>query len=198
MSPWSIFSILALIVTTHMGDTYQKLVPAHVSQTEAPQVAEAMLAFLIERQVILPDRIDNVMDAEEGYPPGPQYQQAVQQDPPSDLRKQTTNGVEVSLGRNVFWADEPTAVQCPHCGHNMVKRKWEKAIDAWYRQAGGDQLTCDHCGKSSSVVEYEFEPTWAFGEVGLTFWNWPPLHPGFLSQMSQQLGRPLRVVTGQF
>jgi hypothetical protein len=181
-----------------MGDTYQKLVPAPVSKAEAAAVAQAMLHFLIERQIILPDPIDVVLDSEEGYPPGPRYLDAVGGDPPPGLLKQTTNGVEVALGRNVFWADEPQAVMCPHCGYNMVRKKWEEAIDAWYRQTGEDGLTCAQCDRTSSVVTYRFEPVWAFGEVGLTFWNWPPLRESLIADLAQHLGRKLRLVQGEF
>ena len=180
-----------------MGDFYQKLVPIPVSKAEATAVAQHLLQYLIQRGIILADPVDNVMDSEAGYPPGPHFIEAVEKDPAPGLLKQTTNGVEVALGRNVFWADEPKAVNCPTCGHNMVRKKWEQAIDAWYRQSGGELLTCESCGQAHSVVEYEFVPTWAFGELGVTFWNWPPFRAEFVAELAEHLGKELRIVNGQ-
>jgi len=53
-------------------------------------------------------------------------------------------------------------------------------------------------GKAHSVVAYEFVPTWAFGELGFTFWNWPPLRPDFVAELAEHLGKDLRIVTGQY
>lgn len=175
-----------------MADVFCKLVPCNVSAEEAPQLAEKVLAYLVERRILKPYESDD-----SSFAPGSNYAKIIQKDPAPGLPFVANNEVEVIRGRNVFWTSHADSVRCPHCSHDMSKSKWQKAIDEWYRETGRDALTCTNCGQSSSIADYDFEPTWAFGHLGFCFWNWPPLRADFLHQLESLMGHPLRVVEGK-
>jgi len=44
------------------------------------------------------------------------------------------------------------------------------------------------------VTEWSFEPGFAFGNLGFTFWNWPPFLSGRLIDEVGRLLSPHRVV----
>lgn len=55
-------------------------------------------------------------------------------------------------------------------------------------------MECPSCGAAFPVTEWSFEPGFAFGNLGFTFWNWPPFLSGRLIDEVGRLLSPHRVV----
>jgi hypothetical protein len=41
-----------------------------------------------------------------------------------------------------------------------------------------------------------YEPPWAFGNLGFTFWNWPQLKVDFVIELAKLLGHKTRMISG--
>ncbi len=71
-----------------------------------------------------------------------------------------------------------------------------QAVDDWHR--GGDgMLDCPACNFSAPITKWRTEPSWAFGDVTITFWNWPPIAASFLHQVEAAAGQPVKIVRGK-
>jgi hypothetical protein len=181
-----------------MGENFQTIVVPGVQQENAPRLAEAVLKFLIEREIISPERTDCTLGAGGGHPPASRFEEAVVE-ASSHVRRLRTNGMDVVIRREVFHNGGAglDAVRCPMCGANQVDGDWGTAVDAWY--AGDDKapLACDACHATSPLTQWSFEPPWGFACLAFTFWNWPPLKPEFIRQVSDILQQKVLLVAGK-
>lgn len=100
-------------------------------------------------------------------------------------------GLEVIVDRRVFDAGDHgiEALACPACRvqHAPDTLLWPDAVGAWH--AGNDRslLKCPACGIEGSIVEWNFDPPWALGNLGFGFWNW---------SIKERLVEEFAVVTG--
>ena len=180
-----------------MGDTYCNLVPVRVGNASASDVGAKVVRHLINRKIVSDRLTDCVLGEEGGYAPGDNYRHAID-DPYDYILDQSTNGLAVNLGRQVFYAAGVDQVLCPNCKENIVDTGWEDAMDEWVNETGNDILTCPSCGHSYSITEYIFEPNWAFGELGFTFWNWGgQFKDEFIKELEQLTGSTISVVYGK-
>ena len=106
------------------------------------------------------------------------------------------DGIEIITGRTVFDPLAADRVACPGC---RAEADWEwvsEAIGDWH--AGGDgRSACPACGRSLALNDWDWDPAWAFGCLGLRFWNWPPLRPSFVAEIASRLGHRVVMVTGR-
>ncbi len=70
-------------------------------------------------------------------------------------------------------------------------------MEAWYE--GDDAVTfpCPDCGKPERLVDWAGEFPWGFGNLGFTFWNWPPLSASFVREVTELLGHRSVLVRGK-
>jgi hypothetical protein len=47
------------------------------------------------------------------------------------------------------------------------------------------------------LASLEFDPPWAFGNLGFKFWNWPPLKRSLIEQISGILGHGVIIIAGK-
>lgn len=131
------------------------------------------------------------------HAPAPNYASVVT-NPDPRLRSLSTNGLQVTTMRTVFYSSESEQIICPRCAattrllsdRGQPNENWEKvseAIGTWH-SGDGDDLACPGCGRSAGLNEWRWTPPWAFGHFGLTFWNWPPLTDDFVTALSHHLG----------
>ena len=62
-----------------------------------------------------------------------------------------------------------------------------QAIDDWI-EGGSGTIHCPHCRTSAPVSEWNFDPPYAFGNLGFLLWNWTWLSDDFVAEMGRQLG----------
>jgi DNA-directed RNA polymerase subunit RPC12/RpoP len=178
-----------------MGDTYIKIVPQHVSQEEANAIAQKVIGYLTERKIISETKSDCTL-GEEGYEPGENYKEVVADD--YDLRGLTINGLELTIGiRTVFWSGDVEEIKCPECKASIIDLDWSQAIEEWTNDSGDDNIQCPGCGKDNSITDFIFEPELAFGQLGLTFWNWPAFTGEFLEELQTEMGKKAKVIYGK-
>lgn len=180
-----------------MGDFYSIVVPQKANSTGAAAIAEKVVQYLINRKIISADKTDCTLGDEDGYPPAENYRQ-IMEHPTGDLFGLLTNGLEVNVGREVFYGDGVDSIKCPACEAGMMDADWGEAIDEWMNDTGNDTICCPACGKESSVTELVFEPAWAFGELGFRFWNWgAPFKEAFVNEIEMLTGYRVKTVYGK-
>lgn len=171
-----------------MGDTFQDIVVPTARLDDAAWFADDVLKFLIENEIILPQRTDCILGGKGGYPPGKRFEEAVVQ-PSNDVRRLRTNGMDVVIGRTVFHNGGlgVDAVLCPACGANQVDGDWADAVDRWYAGDDDAPLACGACRAEIPLTRWVFGPPWGFASLGFKFWNWPPLKLEFVDRVSKVL-----------
>ena len=180
-----------------MGDTYCNIVVDKVDKTLVRTIADKVIQHLVDKKIIGDTLTDCVLGQATGYPPGNNYR-LVLEDPDDHLIEISTNGVGVNLGRQVFYAGGVDEINCPNCGENIVETDWGPALDEWMKESGNDKIVCPSCTKLFSITEYKFEPNWAFGNVGFTFWNWgSEFKDDFIKDLEQLTGHKINLVYGK-
>jgi hypothetical protein len=177
-----------------MGDTSISIVPQNIDRKQAQQLSDKVVAYLIQRKIISPYKSHCVLGDESGYPPGIKYIEALD-DSNNDFLEVKTNGLQVVDHRRVFYANGVDEIKCPNCDANNIESEWGEALGEWVNNTGNDKIKCLGCGDSFSICEYIFEPTWAFGELGFTFWNWYGVFKEtFLKDIEAVIGYKLKIV----
>lgn len=178
-----------------MGSAYQTIADMDATAEEAPVLARRVMAHLCERRIIEREETHCVL-AEEGlgHRPGPEAADAFGGQDDDGVARLVVNGVEALVGRNVHysWAE---LARCPVCGEEgEFPVGWDAAVEDWI-EGGGGRLACPACGGEAPVGEWEYEPPWAFTELAVRFWNWPPLsEEKFVRQVAEVLGHRVRLV----
>jgi hypothetical protein len=196
-----------------MSDTYQTIVDADATAEKAADLAAGVVETFQRRDIIAGERTDCVLGSADGtgYPPGPNYEDAIEPhvhsdvcrgQPHLDIRQLWTNGLAVDVGRRVFYSmTGEQALVCRSCGSRIALDRFpaslDEAINEWYAGAGPGQFSCSFCGAPVAVSAWTWDPPWAFGYLGFTFWNWPPLKANFVRDVGTLLGHRTVLVCGK-
>ncbi len=182
-----------------MSDTYQTVADLDADTQSAQVTAARLRDWMISREIIVPAESDCVLGDYLGHAPGANYTLAIQ-DPYPLLFNLRTNGVAFIAKHSVFPAMglEMTLV-CSSCGMRFgTNDAWSAAVEDWYLNNGIGMLGCVRCGSELAIAEWQHDPPWAFGNVGVEFWNWPPLREEFLKDLAGVVGHRFRLVYGKF
>jgi len=158
-----------------LGSNFQTIADVEATAEEADELADALLAWLIETGVV-----------------------------PSagcvSRNEVTTEGLEIVTGRNVFSSlTGDWWVTCPHCAWSTDPEDTRigDSVGAWqdlqdtisgWHAGGSDQVRCPNCRRDVGLNDWGWSPPWGFGYLGFTFWNWPTFSPEFLAEVSERLG----------
>jgi predicted RNA-binding Zn-ribbon protein involved in translation (DUF1610 family) len=180
-----------------MSDSFQVLVAQELTPEAAEQKAGEVVQWMIAQGVIVPERSDCVLESDSGHPPGPGASRAHARG--HRLVWLRTNGVTVSTGRRVFHAgDNGIGLECSACGDAFEPgEEWTEAVARWFEGDDYVQFMCPTCGQALPLQEWEGERRWAFGYLGITFWNWPPLAESFVKALATHIASPITVVLGR-
>jgi hypothetical protein len=184
-----------------MGDHFQIIVAQDISLDQAETLASKIQKWLIDEGIIEAIPTHGCVPGGSGYSPGPNCINVVEN---ADLfpTEYWTDGLKIVTGRTVFHPGQGSIerVICPECKTHITDEIYFKvvveAIDNWYSGNEG-RLQCLNCGGITPVTEWEFEPTWGFGNLGFKFWNWPPLKETFVASIKEQLGHQTLLVAGK-
>jgi hypothetical protein len=183
-----------------MGDWSQSLVDVEVSAEDAPELGARLTRWLIDTGVISAEQSDCVLGTPLGHPPGPNYGRAIGGTDPAPVL--WTNGAAISVGRVVSYSYEPEVLTCRHCGHRELPapdgQNWQAvfaAVGDW-ADGGVGEVPCPSCGAANDLNGWDWEPAWGFGMLTMEVWNWKPLAPEFIAEVSGFLGH--RVVYTSF
>jgi hypothetical protein len=181
-----------------MGDYFQIIVDKDATEKDAPVLGSSIRDWLILEGIIGREMKDNVLGSDLGYPPGPNYGKAVDEEI-DNLQELWTNGLDIIAKRTVF-NSMPGGVElvCAGCGLRFEPPdEWSEAISEWYDQRGPGNLGCHGCNGVRPITEWQHEPPWGFGYLGFQFWNWPPLKESFIEEVSRRLGHRVVYVEGK-
>ena len=181
-----------------MSEHGQTLCDVDASDDEAETLKQRLQAWLVDKRIIEPDITNCVLSDAGGHRPAENYGYAIYGSDagpltPPGLR---VNGLEITVGRHIYWGGDLEAVICPHCRHreSMTPReegRWDTAfsgaLDEW--MAGGAGLgPCVKCGSLNGLNDWDWGYPWAFGALGVKVWNWDELSSDFIAEVSEVLG----------
>ncbi|MFC8668515.1 hypothetical protein [Streptomyces sp. NPDC057199] len=71
---------------------------------------------------------------------------------------------------------------------NGVWPNFAAAMGTWH-ETGAATVDCPACARPVALTDWIWEDDYyAFGHLGLEFWNWPELRPDFIQEISRLLG----------
>jgi hypothetical protein len=180
-----------------MGGNFISIVPLKISKSEVAPLAEKVINWLLSQKIIKEPKTACVLGSSDGYPPGDNYVNII--DGNDYLLELETNGLDVKMTREVFHngGNGVDRILCPSCSYNIYESDWGSLIDEWYKETGEDMITCPECETPHSIADYKFDPPWAFGDVGFTFWNWPSFTESFINDLEILTGKSLVIVYGR-
>jgi len=172
-----------------LSDNAQILVDVEVSVERASELASVVRAWLVDEGIIEQEQSDSVLADTGGHRPGRNYRAAVKTDEDAFLCL-STNGLAIVVGRRVFDAGgNGIELRCNACAEAFEPDdSWSAAVSTWF---DGDNLAsfpCPSCGHRTRLAEWRGPWPWGFGNLGLQFWNWPPLSEEFIHTVTQKLG----------
>ncbi|GIJ45399.1 hypothetical protein Val02_22850 [Virgisporangium aliadipatigenens] len=190
-----------------MGESFQKIVDLDATAAEAAELGHTLLARLVAAQIVVATPSDCVLGEPFGHAPGARWRTVVTEPDDRLFTRLRTNGLRVVTGRTVFFAGPDVyRVACPHChvadrsdddGPSAQWSRFWDAVDEWHRGAS-DGFACVHCGAFVAMNDWAWDDLpWAFGNLALEFWNWPPLAPSFVADVGAHLGHRVRRTTGK-
>lgn len=196
-----------------MSDSFQHLAFDTVLPDDAAAVGDKALRWLIAAEYVSAFKTECAYSEDWlGHTPGPRAAEIVDvsrefrglrrpqhtftaEEAMADTAMGKINGVHVGVGRLVLTAGQNISGLdggvCPSCKARTAFDDLDDVLSqhaaAWFDREPSD-LTCDACGRRSRLEDWDFEPYWAFSEVGLTFWNWPILSERFIAELQQAIG----------
>jgi hypothetical protein len=165
-----------------------------VTPEEAGRLGEAIVAWLVEQEIIEP-RLTDCCLVDPGYPPGRHYMRAcggieesARAEDHARMSRYSTNGVQVYTKRAAFYNSQGRfgPARCPHCAAERGIDDYYKAGGEWY-EGGEGELRCEQCGRSACVTAWEHDDL-LHSTLGLVFWQWPDLSDEFLEELSRRTG----------
>jgi Zn ribbon nucleic-acid-binding protein len=176
-----------------MSDNVTWIVDLDALLDEAPQLAEQIKAWLIGEAVVSATPCQ-ALGAEHLLSRGAA---AAKWDAFPHTGHVAMCGLEISIQRRVFHTGDNGigGIRCPDCGvtHHPDDLPWSDAVDAWFSGESDHSMTCPACRASASIVAWEFDPAWGFGNLACGFWNWPIANQ-LLTEIATITGHRCRVV----
>ena len=178
-----------------MSDNWQTIVDVEASPDEARRLGEGIKLWLLEERIIC----EQTVPAPEGvaFLPGGGFTRAVGA---AYASAQGIDGVTIETGRRVFDSgSNGLELTCASCGTTFDvafgdDSPWTAAVEAWHAGADDASFACPSCHARRRLVEWRGPWPWAFGNLGIGFWNWPPLLDAFVGTVSQRLGHHVALV----
>lgn len=178
-----------------MGDYFQIIVDKDVSAEDAPKLAAHVREWLVARRIIKPGLSDCALGSP-GHAPGVAQRTALEE-PDADFWSGGVNGLVIDEKRNVFHAID-CILTCRACGASFdATGDWSDAVDDWYRGNDDAMFNCPECRMPERLTDWSGEIPWGFGNLGFTFWNWPPLSERFVREVTEKLGHRTVFVSGK-
>ena len=186
-----------------MSDNSWIIAAVDISAEEAPERAKIVREWLIAEGIVEREISDSVLGGDGGHSPGRNYAAAVKPEWVQKVQagnysfpRLRTNGVAFITGRTVFDAGgNGIELQCRFCGSVFVPdESWSDAAGLWYDGDDRVRFPCPSCVERTLLTEWGSPWPWAFGNLGVEFWNWPPLSETFIRAVSEKLGRRTVVV----
>jgi hypothetical protein len=102
----------------------------------------------------------------------------------------STNGLRIAVGRQFFHAGgNGIELTCGACGSTFEPGSgYMDAVADWLDGNDAAAYSCPSCDRSQRLTSWRGPFAWGFGNLGLEFWNWPPLSDSFVRSVERRLG----------
>lgn len=146
-----------------MGSSFQSIVDVDATAEAAATLADRLLAWLVERGEVEPGGVTRDRTAVEG--------------------------VVVDTRRRVYYSlTGEQDIRCPHCaGPTTLEDHLGDVIAEWH-EGGSGLAGCPNCQREVGLNDWRWSPPWAFGNLGITFWDWTWFSDAYLDEVSEFLG----------
>jgi hypothetical protein len=196
-----------------VGDNFEVVVDVEATLAEAPELADAVLRWLVAEGLVDATRSDTALGTDRGHRAGPRCREALGDPEQADaMASFRTNGLGIEIGRTVFYPiqGEPGPALCPLCEHLVLLvdpvtwrdtpdlELFNDALGDWH-DGGDGTVTCPNCGSGIAINEWQWQGDWPIvvGHLGFKFWNWPLLHPNFVREIGERLRHRVVVTRGK-
>jgi len=182
-----------------MSDWYQIIADIDATAESAEDFANRLREWMISHRIIATEKTDCVLGKDPGHAPGENYVRAAEESD-GQLFKTRPNGVTFVAEKTIFYSGGVAEIYliCSACGARFKQNDaWSDALGDWYKSGGTGWLECERCAKRVPITEWQHDPPWAFGYVGVEFWNWPRLRPAFIAEATSLLGHRVRLIYGK-
>jgi hypothetical protein len=178
-----------------VGDECVTVVEMSIGALEAADRADAVIRWLLDTGVIVPNPVRGSTWQPSGYLPGPLAPSAAPDFGDSDYTL-ANNGVEILVERELYRDTSlHEAPACPDCGYELAEATLEGLIRPWL-DGREPRVACDGCGTARPLGEWP--DGYLVGELAVRFNNWPPLSPAFLTDLGARMGPRWRAVREQY
>ncbi|UUZ55912.1 hypothetical protein LP419_10890 [Massilia sp. H-1] len=170
----------------------------------AQQLAAAIVAWLVDEQIIDDEQCDGCSGEGLCYRPGRHFMRAcggVETDASNgNYASHSTmvmNGMRVVTRRDVVinMQGQFGPVPCPRCGTPApIDAFWQAGSD--WCEGKTDVMQCQHCGQPSALPHW-VHPEASFVVLAFEFWNWSPLSAQFIEAVRQRLGHRISLIDGK-
>ncbi|ONM48140.1 hypothetical protein [Nocardia donostiensis] len=196
-----------------MGDFFERIVDLDVRAKDAQALGERTIEWMVSRGYLTREMSGERMyslNVDEGYLPGPDWAEIV-----LSRGDEIPGPVAVIVGREDHIGGqgetEPESAVCPRCRTKTViidyPERWEADAEAWrpfaeaigvWKRTGSASASCQACGASVPITEWEWPSGFALGTLALDFWSWPPLSDGFVVEIQRLWGHRIEHHMGKF
>jgi hypothetical protein len=176
---------------------YQTL-SCQLDDPEASHMLAQVFDLLIDFGVIEDEKRAETPSGKSAYGPGPHWEAAIVECDETFLELDV-NGVERRSGRHIVdpGSFDATAV-CPECLEpRPFDAAWVESANAWIHRSRSTGLACPSCGDSTPVDEWAYDPPIGFGNLSVTFWNWPSINREFINRVQRLVGTHVSLTEGQ-
>lgn len=132
------------------------------------------------------------------YGPGSHWQAAIVECDETFLEHEV-NGVVGRIRRSIVdpGSFEAEAI-CPECLQaRPFDEAWEARASDWVQHADQTDLECPHCGEITPVEDWAYDPPLGFGNLSVTFWNWPSINREFIHRVQRIVGTHASLIEGK-
>ena len=184
-----------------MGDSFQSFTLPETGGGSAEAVAAQISGWLVAKGIGRKGAI-TAPPGVTGLAPGPRADDALASKQ-SGWQDSAFDEIHICPTRRVTAAVQGGLgpVSCPDCetllgDSQNLPPAFMRAVDEWHSGSVG-MLKCPACGSSFPITKWRTEPYWAFGNVTITFWNWPRIKDSFARELEAETGQPVKVVRGK-
>jgi len=181
-----------------MSDYSQTIVDREATAENAVERARRAMDWLISQGIIEGTPEPDAAVVDPGHRPGPRFEEWLDEPAgwhPTKLLR--WNGVQAIAEKRVFHTTmfDSFEMTCPLGHRTEAPEAWWDAIDEWWDESGPALVRCAACGTGYPLPVIDLEPPFAFGFLGITFWNWPELPDALIDgvQAAIKTGRVVRV-----
>ncbi len=162
------------------------------------QVANRVLAFLLDRRIVVRNERRQALWHPSEWAHGPAWRSVVAPDESPDWTRLANNGVDVIVERALHHPTENYEPPwCDRCRTVFDEIEHHAAAEGWIL---GEEptLTCHGCGWSALAGDWPAEWALAVGAPAVEFHNWPPLTERFVSDLRDVVGGRTQFVRAHY